>query len=45
MYNVLISTVQQVIQLYTHTDTHTFFLEFFSIMSYHRLLNIVPGAI
>ena len=35
----------KVIQLYIHTHTHTFFFIFFSILVYHRILNIVPCAI
>ena len=30
---------------YIHTHTHTFFFIFFSIMVYHKILNIVPCAI
>ena len=42
IYVVLISAVQQsdsVIHIYT------FFFMFFSIMAYHRILNIIPCAI
>ena len=46
IYNVvLVSGVQQSdsdIYIYTHTHTHTYI---FSVMIYHRLLNIVPCAI
>ena len=49
---MLITAVQQsdsVIYIYTHTHTHihihTFIFIFFSIMIYHRVLNIVPHAI
>ena len=45
---VLISTVEQrdsVIYIYIYVYTHTFFFIFFSIMVYHRVLNIVPCAI
>ena len=55
IYNVvLISTVWHTqlhiyIYIYTHTHTqthtHTFFFIFFSIMVYHKILNIVPCAI
>ena len=46
---MLISAIQQsdeLIYLYMHmyTDTHSF-LTFFSIIAYHRILNIVPCAI
>ena len=48
IYNVvLISAVQQSDELiYAHVYRHTHsFLTFFSIMAYHRILNIVPCAI
>ena len=45
IYNVvLISTAQQS-DLVMHTYIHAFFVIFFSIMFYYRILNIVPCAI
>ena len=45
-YNaVLISTVQQNDSVIYILYTYTFFVTFFSIMVYHRILNILPSAI
>ena len=33
----------KVTQFYTYTYIHTFFLIFFSIVVYHRILNTVPA--
>ena len=40
MYNVVLISVVQQSDLVIHV--HTFFLIFFSIMVYHRILNIYP---
>ena len=43
---VVISAAQQGDSgTHTHTHTHTFFFIFFSIIVFHRTLNLVPCAI
>ena len=44
IYNVLISVVQQS-ESYIYIYRYICFFIFFSIMLYHRILNIVPCAI